>query len=59
VYAVITYYLRNKERVKAYLLEQDRQAEALRQKIQGEFPTNHLRERILKYQRKNTTQGES
>lgn len=59
VYAVITYYLRNQEKVLAYLGEQDRQAEALRKKIQREFPTNHLRDRVLKQQRRKKAQGDS
>ncbi len=59
VYAVITYYLRNQEKVRAYLVEQDRQAKALCQKIQGESPTNHLRERVLKRQRQEKAQSDS
>lgn len=51
VYAVITYYLRNADQVRAYLAEQYREAESFRQRIHDEFPTNHLRERVLKHQR--------
>jgi len=57
VYAVITYYLRNREKVRDYLARQDREAEALRQKVQAEFPTNHLRERVLKKKRERSQGG--
>jgi uncharacterized protein (DUF433 family) len=48
VYAVITYYLRNQERVLAYLAEEELAGEDLRRKIQAKSPTNYLRERVLK-----------
>jgi uncharacterized protein (DUF433 family) len=54
VYAIITYYLRNADTVRAYLAEQDRQAEALRQQIREGSPTNHLRERVLRHQRRGS-----
>ena len=54
VYAVITYYLKNADNVRAYLAEQDREAEALRQEIRDEFPTNQLRERVLKHQHRKS-----
>ncbi|OLE16869.1 MAG: hypothetical protein AUI36_37060 [Cyanobacteria bacterium 13_1_40CM_2_61_4] len=48
VYAVITYYLRNQERVLAYLAEEERASEDLLRKIKAKSPTNYLRERVLK-----------
>jgi uncharacterized protein (DUF433 family) len=47
VYAVVAYYLRNPEQVASYLQEQRRGSDALREEIQAEFPTNHLRARIF------------
>lgn len=55
VYAVIAYYLDNKEAVAEYLLAQDKEALAVRQQIEAQFPINHLRERVLK--RRDTKQG--
>jgi len=47
VYAVIAYYLRHQDEVKAYLQEQERQAIEIREKIEQQFPSKGLRERLL------------
>jgi len=47
VYAVVTYYLRHRDEVKAYLAENAREADALQAKIEAEFPSNGIRERLL------------
>jgi uncharacterized protein (DUF433 family) len=52
VYAVITYYLRHQDEVHSYLAEQHKAAEALRQKLEAEFPPpKNLRARLLKRRR--------
>ena len=48
VYAVITYYLRHQDEVKAYLGERQAKKDSVRQQIQADFPTDGLRERLLK-----------
>jgi uncharacterized protein (DUF433 family) len=49
IYAVITYYLHHQDEVQAYLTEQRKEAAALRQKLETEFPPpKNLRERLLK-----------
>jgi len=57
VYAIITYYLRNPDKVRAYLEAQAQEADAVRKKIQAEFPTHHLRERVLRRQSERATQA--
>ncbi len=47
IYAVITYYLRHREEVEAYLEKRHSAAEAVRRKFKGLFPTDGLRERLL------------
>ena len=47
VYAVITYYLRNREEVAAYLEERRRKAGAVRQEVQARHSQDGLRERLL------------
>lgn len=47
VYAVITYYLRNRAEVKAYLAEDAKEADAVQAKIEAGFPSNGIRERLL------------
>ena len=47
VYAVLTFYLRNRSAVEAYLEEQDRQAEEIREQIEKRFNNSGLRERLL------------
>lgn len=47
VYAVITYYLRHQDEVKAYLQEQEKLAEEIREEIEQQFPSKGLRERLL------------
>jgi len=57
VYAVITFYIRNRDGVRAHLEEEDREAEALRERIQAEFPDNDLRERLLRIRRQKEQGG--
>lgn len=57
VYAVITFYLRNLEPVRAYLAEQDREANRVRDSIRAEIPTNHLRARVLDHRRESAAKG--
>ena len=47
IYAVITYYLRHQEEVKAYLRRQEGEAEAIRRKIESQPGYEDLRKRIL------------
>ncbi|HEV8638345.1 MAG TPA: DUF433 domain-containing protein [Chloroflexota bacterium] len=48
VYAVIAYYLRNREEVDAYLQEEQRQAEAARAEYEKRFPPDpDLRRKLL------------
>ena len=47
VYAVITYYLRHREQVEAYLQTRRAQAEEVRRKVEARFPQTGLRERLL------------
>lgn len=53
VYAVITYYLNNREEVDAYLHRREQEAEQIRRKIEAERPDvfdleTRLRERLAK-----------
>lgn len=47
VYSVITYYLRHKSEVEAYLKEREAQAELVRTEVERRFPSAGLRERLL------------
>jgi uncharacterized protein (DUF433 family) len=47
VYSVITYYLRHKSEVCAYLQRREEQAETVRAEVERRFPTSGLRERLL------------
>ena len=47
VYSVITYYLRNKPAVDAYLKERDVLAERVREEVEQRFPSTGIRERLL------------
>lgn len=47
VYAVIAYYLRHPDEVKAYLQEQEKLAEEIREKIEQQFPSKGLKERLI------------
>jgi len=52
VYAVIAYYLRHREDIEAYLAERERQAQELRQRIEGhQGDLAELRSRLLARQR--------
>jgi uncharacterized protein (DUF433 family) len=48
VYAVITYYLRHSQEVRAYLAERRHEADDLRRQAESVSPTGALRERLLK-----------
>lgn len=47
VYSVITYYLRYKPEVDAYLRKRDEQAGRVREEVERRFPSTGLRERLL------------
>ena len=47
VYSVITYYLRHKADVCAYLRTRQEQAELVRAEVETRFPSTGLRERLL------------
>jgi len=47
VYAVVTYYLRHRAEVDAYLRERQTQAEATRREIEARSPQTGLRDRLL------------
>ena len=47
VYAVIAYYLRHQDEVDAYLREQERLADEIRQKIEAHYDPVDLRARLL------------
>lgn len=47
VYAVITYYLRHRSDVDAYLQERRARGQAIRREIEAHSPQTGLRERLL------------
>jgi uncharacterized protein (DUF433 family) len=47
VYSVITYYLRHKPEVDAYLKERNVLAERVREEVERRFPSTGIRERLL------------
>ena len=47
VYAVLSFYLRQREEVETYLREREQQAEAARMEIRMRFPDTGIRERLL------------
>lgn len=47
VYSVITYYLRHKREVEAYMSEREALAERVREEVERRFPSNGIRERLL------------
>lgn len=47
IYAVITYYLRHREEVDAYLRERRARADAMRRQIEAHSPQTGLRDRLL------------
>ncbi len=51
VYAVITYYLRHTEEVRAYLAARSHEADDLRRQAEAVSPPGALRERLLKTKR--------
>jgi uncharacterized protein (DUF433 family) len=56
VYAVITYYLRHGDTVRAYLDEQQKRSESARREVDARFP-DQLREKLLRAQRDRETGG--
>ncbi len=48
VYAVITYYLRNRVAVESYLAQQKADADALRHTIESRFSPDGIRERLIR-----------
>ena len=54
VYAVVAYYLRNREEVAAYLQERGRKAEAVRRQVESRHSQNGLREQLLARRAANT-----
>jgi len=56
VYAVLTYYLRHQDEVKAYLAKQAPESEAARQALGAAFPTR-LRDKLLRAKRKREAGG--
>lgn len=47
VYSVITYYLRRKAEVTAYLHGRQEQAAAVRKEVERRFPSSGIRERLM------------
>ena len=47
VYAVIMYYLRRREDIRAYLLERERQAQVLQKRLEEDPRNRDFRERLL------------
>ena len=47
VYATITYYLRHRDEVQAYLSQREARGRELRQRNQMRFPPTEIRERLL------------
>jgi uncharacterized protein (DUF433 family) len=47
VYAVITYYLRHRREVEAYLEQQRQEAEGIRREIEERFSPHGVRDRLL------------
>jgi uncharacterized protein (DUF433 family) len=46
-YAAVTYYLHHRDAVDAYLEERHHKGETLRKRVEEQFPSNDLRERLL------------
>ena len=47
VYAVISYYLRRRDEVEAYLCQRQKQTDEVRRQNEARFPMNGIRERLL------------
>jgi uncharacterized protein (DUF433 family) len=58
VYAVIAYYLRNRDEVNAYLEHRAEESEEARRILDRGFP-NHLREKLLRAKRDRESRGDS
>ncbi len=48
VYAVVTYYLRHKQEVDAYLCQREKEAEEIRRKVEARWDQRGIRERLLR-----------
>lgn len=46
VYGVVSYYLRHKDEVDAYIAENEAEADRLQEKLEAEYPTRELRTRL-------------
>ena len=55
VYAVITYYLRQQDTVKAYLRERQQRAEQVRQENEARFDPQGIRARLLARRKSRST----
>ena len=47
IYAVVAYFLRNRQTVETYLEQQAHDADKVRSRVQGRFPVNQFRDRLL------------
>ncbi|MBI4674355.1 MAG: DUF433 domain-containing protein [Chloroflexi bacterium] len=47
VYAIVSYYLKNKTAVRAYLREREKRAKTLRKKVETRSNTRDLKKRLL------------
>ena len=54
IHSTIGYYLRRKNEVDEYLAERAEMAAKLKTEIEGEFPTNGIRKRLLERRAKRT-----
>ena len=57
VYAVIGYYLDNREEINAYLSARQKEADDLRREIEKKYPMRGIRERLLARQQKKHDQA--
>ncbi|MDX1523237.1 MAG: DUF433 domain-containing protein [Anaerolineae bacterium] len=57
VYAIISYYLDHRNDVDAYLKARQAEAAVLREKIEAQFPSQNIRERLLARQKKHDQAG--
>ncbi len=47
VYAIVSYYLKNKDQVRAYLREREKKAKAIRKKVEARSNNRDLKKRLL------------
>ena len=53
VYLVLGYYLQRRDEVDAYIRQREAEAETIREKLEQEFPSTGIRERLLARQKSN------